>query len=189
MSRQANFSSFFTVVMTISVVLWYKYFSKASVRLRRKLGTWMLMACLVFQRHCFHHSLLCWKIDKFHHCQMEYKSPHSHSWMCKILDKGTILPSFFLYGSHPPVSPPTVGVCRNSYYDIFLPEMTFLSSPCSNLIYTPFYRIRLAVSLNFTVWQNKKERDTPVIFSETTSRTEARCQQDEATASPLYYII
>lgn len=74
--------------MISSVVLWYKHFNKASVRLRRRLGTWMLMACLVFQRDCFHHLLLCWKIEKcLLHCQTEYKSPHSYSRLCKILDK------------------------------------------------------------------------------------------------------
>lgn len=113
-------------------------------------------------------------IDKcLYHCQPEYRSPHSYSRMCKIWDKAW--KGRFWYGSCPPVSLLSVGMCGNSYYDISLPEMISLPSLCSNLISAPFYGIQLAISFNFTIRENKKERTPPSFL--------VRQQQDRSKVS------
>lgn len=89
--------------------------------------------------------------------------------------EGAVLPSLFWYGSCPPVSLLSVGMCGNSYYDISLPEMISLPSLCSNLISAPCYGIQLAISFNFTIRENKKERTPPSFL--------VRQQQDRSKVS------
>lgn len=170
--------------MVLSVVLWCKYVSRASVRQKRELGTWMLMKTFIIQSFAgkFIKASILAGLSTQHHIHIQ----GLHNLRQGL--SGTFLRSFFLCGSYPWVSPLTEGGCRNSYLFssflrlvlmILLSNQEAMGQPLSLLCIwfpppVPFYRIWLPISLNYTTQENKEEKGTSIIFSETASRTEPR---------------